>query len=311
MPLAYSKDPILASLQALTHTIQHPSLGLPLAPLPDSHVATLKQLTTLLTGITTPSTGPMASPTLAPAPALRAHYTEPALSIKTAGLTTVKTMLNSVISTPNGRLMTGDIEDFYLETPMEAKYYAYMHIPVSVIPDSMMTEYKLAPLIHKGLVYVKIRKGMYGLPQSGRLANDRLIKLLAPHGYHAPVPITPGLWKHTTKPISFSLVVDDFGIKYTARKDAQHLLDTLHLFYTVSADWDAKQYCGLTFEFYYIAHMCDVLSTPGYIERALQRFEHPPPSQSQHVPHVWVKPQYGANTQYVPQEDATAALDAT
>jgi hypothetical protein len=219
-------------------------------------------------------------------------------------------MLNSVISTLNGRFMTGDIKDFYLETPMEAKYYAYMRIPVSIIPDSIMTEYKLAPLIHKGFVYVEIRKGMYGLPQAGRLANDRLIKLLAPHGY-APVPITTGLWKHTTKPISFTLIVDGFGIKYTAREDAQHLLDTLvHLFYTVSTDWDAKQYCGLTLDFDYIAHTCDV-SIPGYIERALQRFEHPPPSRSQHMPHAWVKPQYNAKTQHAPQEDTTAAPDAT
>ena len=39
------------------------------------------------------------------------------VSTQTADLTTVKTHLNSVISTPNGRYMTGDLKDFYLGTP--------------------------------------------------------------------------------------------------------------------------------------------------------------------------------------------------
>ena len=55
---------------------------------------------------------------------------------------------------------------------------------------------------------------MYGLPQAGHIANDQLVTFLAPHGYH-PVPITPGLWKHDTRDLFFTLVVDDFGIKYT------------------------------------------------------------------------------------------------
>jgi hypothetical protein len=80
------------------------------------------------------------------------------ISTKTADLTTVKTVLNSVISTPNARFMTGDLKDFYLNTPMDT--YEYMRIPVSVIPDSIMTKYKLAPLVHHAHVYVEIRKGM-------------------------------------------------------------------------------------------------------------------------------------------------------
>jgi hypothetical protein len=62
---------------------------------------------------------------------------------------------------------------------------------------------------------------MYGLPQAGRLANDRLTTFLAGHGYQ-PTPITPGLWKHNTRDISFTLVVDDFGVKYKDKKYAQH-----------------------------------------------------------------------------------------
>jgi hypothetical protein len=228
------------------------------------------------------------------------------VSTKTADLPTVKCLLNSVISTPAVRFMTGDLKDFYLNTPMER--YEYMRIPVSVIPASIFAEYNLSPLVHRDHVYVEIRKGMYGLPQAGRIANDRLTAFLAPHGY-APVPITPGLWKHDSRDVFFTLVVDDFGVKYTKLTDAQHLMSTLKQLYSVSEDWDGARYCGLTLDWDYANRTVDI-SIPGYIERALMRFEHPPPTRPQHSPHAWTKPTYGAAIQYAPIHDNSAALDA-
>jgi hypothetical protein len=86
---------------------------------------------------------------------------------------------------------------------------------------------------------------MYGLPQAGRIASNRLIAFLAPHGY-APVPITPGLWKHNASDLMFMLVVDDFGIKYTNTADAEHLIATLKQLYAISEYWTGTKYCGLT-----------------------------------------------------------------
>jgi hypothetical protein len=171
-----------------------------------------------------------------------------------------------------------------------------------------MPEYDLAKLVHNKHVYVEIRKGMCGFPQAGRLANDRLIKFLAPHGC-TPVPITPGLWTHSARPLAFSLVVDDFGIKHIDKADADHLLETLRLLCKASVDWDAKQHCGLTLVFDYINRTCDI-SIPGSIERALQRFQHPAPQRPQHAPHAWVKPHYGAKTQCAPLADTSPPLDA-
>ena len=59
---------------------------------------------------------------------------------------------------------------------------------------------------------MKIQKGMYGLPQAGKIANVKLKLHMAKFGYK-PAPITPGIWLHQTRPLRFSLVVDDFGIK--------------------------------------------------------------------------------------------------
>jgi hypothetical protein len=96
-----------------------------------------------------------------------------------------------------------------------------------------------------------------------------LIQLLAPHGY-CPVPLTPSLWHHDTRDLTFSLVVNDFGIKYTNKADANHLIAALtSCNYQVSLDWEGSRYCGLSLEWDYLARTCDV-SMPGYIARALQ-----------------------------------------
>ena len=59
---------------------------------------------------------------------------------------------------------------------------------------------------------MEICKGMPGLKQAGKLANERLKKHLHKYGY-APCARTPTLWTQVTLPITFTLVVDDFGVK--------------------------------------------------------------------------------------------------
>jgi hypothetical protein len=84
---------------------------------------------------------------------------------------------------------------------------------------------------------MEIRKGMPGLKQPERIANDRLATHLATFGYR-PVPLTPSLWTHDTHPVDFSLVVDNFGFKYDGKEHALHLLKALRHLYTVTEDWD-------------------------------------------------------------------------
>jgi hypothetical protein len=49
---------------------------------------------------------------------------------------------------------------------------------------------------------------------------------------------------------------------------------------------------------------------PGYIAKALQKFQHPPPTQAQHSPHPWIQPQYGAEVQMTEPIDHSAPLTA-
>ena len=85
---------------------------------------------------------------------------------------------------------------------------------------------------------------MYGLPQAGKIANDKLKIHMAKFGYN-PAPITPGLWQHQTHSHQFSLGVDDFGIKYERQEEITHLLNALKRIYKISEDWDGKLYCGI------------------------------------------------------------------
>jgi hypothetical protein len=161
------------------------------------------------------------------------------VSTPTADITTAKIIFNSLVSTPNAKFMGLDIKDFYLNTKMER--YKYMCLPIDIIPKEIIDQYDLLPLVHTGNVYIEIRKGMYGLPQAGIIANNKLRKPLATFGY-IPTDHTPGLWKHKTSPVQFSLVVDDFGVKYVGKAKVMHLFDSIKSRYECTTDWDGTLY---------------------------------------------------------------------
>jgi hypothetical protein len=199
-----------------------------------------------------------------------------------------------------------DINNFYLGTPMEA--FEYMHIPIKLIPQEIIDKYNLLTLVSDGHVYVEVQKGMYGLPQAGILSNQLLARRLAIHGYHQ-TKFTLGLWRHVTRPIQFTLVVDDFGVQYVGKEHAQHLIDALEAEYTVSKDWTGGLYCGITLKWNYVSKHVD-LSMPGYIKDTLHKFQHPLPKRPQYAPHHWIIPAYGQRIQYAPLPDAAPPATA-
>jgi hypothetical protein len=74
-------------------------------------------------------------------------------------------------------------------------------------------------------------------------------KTLSPNWNSSPYPL----------PIIFLLVVDDFGVKYTKKADAEHLMSCpLKEYYKVTEDWEGERYCGLTIKWDYENHTCDI-----------------------------------------------------
>ena len=113
---------------------------------------------------------------------------------------------------------------------------------------------------------------MYGLPQSGLLANELLEKRLKKRGYHQS-KLVPELWKHKWRPVQFTLVVDDFGVKYAGGGHALHLKQTLEENYKVTTEWDRTRYIRITLDWDYRQRQVH-MSLPGYTNKSLKKFNH-------------------------------------
>jgi hypothetical protein len=95
------------------------------------------------------------------------------LATKGADLVTVKTLLNHTISTPGARAACIDIKDFYLNNLLPSPEFVHFH--ADTIPKEIWDQYGLDDYVEDGWVYGQVNKGMYGLPQAGKVANDHLI----------------------------------------------------------------------------------------------------------------------------------------
>ncbi len=189
----------------------------------------------------------------------------------TAEMRVTKMLSNSVISTKGARFMTMDISNFYLMTPLH--HPKFIRVKLSNIPNQVIEEYKLREIATKnGSVYIKAKQGLYGLPQSGLLANEFLKKQLNNHSYQQS-KLVPSLWKHDTQPIQFTLIVDNSGVKYEGEEHAQHLKNTLEEHYKLTCDWTGTQYIGITLDWDYKKHQVH-LSMPNYMKKALKKFHH-------------------------------------
>ena len=98
----------------------------------------------------------------------------------TSDLFTVKLLLNSVVLTKGAKLFTIDIKKFYLNTPMER--FEYTRLKTEGIPENVIEKCELKAKEEDGQVYVKTRKGTYGLPQAGIMAQKLLEKRLKKKG---------------------------------------------------------------------------------------------------------------------------------
>ena len=91
------------------------------------------------------------------------------------------------------------IKHFYLNNVLPDP--EFMRIPLTMIPQEIVDAYNLTELVdEQGWIYMSIEKVMYGLKQAGTIANQELVKNMAPFGYHN-LQHTPGLsmgpWQQT------------------------------------------------------------------------------------------------------------------
>ena len=230
------------------------------------------------------------------------------VSARTASLEVVRTLLNSVLA-DDANFMTADITDYYLGTPL--KRPEYVRIATKHLSDTIIREYDLDKMSTDGYVYFEVVKGMYGLPQAGLLAQQRLIAHLAKSEY-IQSPVIPCLFRHPTNGVTFVLVVDDFGVKFQNAAGRDHFLDTLRSLYAITVDEQGSQYLGMCIE--HDKKLATIsISMPGYIARVLERFQDWAGTRRANTPGVYNKPAYGAKEQHAVIDDTEplSAKDTT
>ena len=194
--------------------------------------------------------------------------------------------LNSVVA---------DIKNYYLNNLLT--HLQYMRIHAEYFTEEFRKEYNMYEFIDKdGYVYCEIRKVMYGLKEAGCVAFQNLVKNVAHSGFE-PMPCTPGLWRHNTPRTTFTLAVYNFSIKHFNQDGLDHLLNALKTHYTISEDPTGSHYCGLQIDWNYDKKYVDI-SVPGYIAKALHKFQHPAPKKPQYALHAWLTPTHGQKVQY-------------
>ena len=131
----------------------------------------------------------------------------------TIGITD-KNHLNSTISDAHcgARYCTGLSKRFYLDYTMQI--YQYMRLHCRYITNEITDEYNITDnyFDSNSYVYLEIRNGMYGLKESAIPAYEQLRANLSQFGY-ITMKHTPGLWRHKSRPKTFTVAVDNFGIK--------------------------------------------------------------------------------------------------
>ena len=233
----------------------------------------------------------------------RSNYEGPT-STDCAEIAAVKVLLNSVISTGAG-WMTVDLVDMYLNHRLDRS--EYIRIKIADIPAEIIEHYGLLAFVEDGSVLFQVDGALFGFPQAGRISHLYLVnEVLAPAGYIQDA-VVPCIFRHRTNGIVFTLVVDDFGIKYDKGTYPTHLLDTLRTKYQIKVDETGSKYLGMNIDIRrdlgYLS-----LSIPGYVMKALTRFS-PNNTSGALSPSVYTPPVYGSTAPQMTHSDATPPLD--
>jgi hypothetical protein len=144
-------------------------------------------------------------------------------------------------------------------------------------------------------------------PKQGSLHRNFLAKRLKEHGY-SQSKTTPGLWKHEWQPIIFSLVVDNFRVKYVGKEHAQYLLQMVQKYYNSLLKEEGEQYCGLTVRWDYPGKEVHLL-IKMYTKNGLKQFQHPPPVMPHDQPQSHVHKTYGAKVQHAKAPNDSPPVD--
>ena len=121
-------------------------------------------------------------------------------------------------------------------------------------------------------------------------------------GYYA-TQFTPELWIHVWRPLTFTLVIDDFGVKFEGDAHANHLVKTLKRYYDVTVDWKGELYVVIKLEWDYKNQTLDT-HIPTFVPKSLKNYKHQKPAKPQHDPSKASPIQYGEKIQTIENDNS-------
>ena len=107
-----------------------------------------------------------------------------------------------------------------------------MRILLKHIALDIQLRRNMAQLVDNNCALTEIKTSIYGLPQVGKLSQNRLVKHLASH----QCTNMPCMFVHDINGIIFTLVVDDFLINYNDKAVADQLTTALRELYKCTID---------------------------------------------------------------------------
>ena len=110
------------------------------------------------------------------------------------------------------------------------------------------------------------------------------------------------------QPVLFSLIVDDFGVKYVGKRHANHFLNALKGNHEVTVNDKGNLYAEINLNWDYVKRTCR-LTMDDYIANLCAKFGHPTPKKPQHSPNRHTPIIYGEKVQYAAETPSRLPLN--
>jgi hypothetical protein len=164
-----------------------------------------------------------------------------------------------------------DVGNFYLMTPLDEPEYMRFHI--SLIPDEIIEAYDLRPKVHTdGFVYIRIKKAMYGLPQSGFCPTNFSANVL--HHMDTMNALTHQVFGNTKHDLSRSHLLSMTLASNTSTKKMHNTLNESSKCTTLSHAIGKAVSIVVSPSNGTTSTRRVYLSMPGYVKKAIERFLH-------------------------------------
>ena len=127
------------------------------------------------------------------------------------------------------------------------------------------------------------------------------------HGGLSSLSVYPRIVTPCVEACHLHIGRNDFGIKFKGDEHATHLKKNLEQWYDVTVDWIGSKYVKIGLKWDYKQRTLET-SVPGFVNKALTKYQHPKPAKPRHALAKADPIQYGSKAQQSKPEDTSPQL---